>query len=368
MKKKYYNYNKKGSMLIGVLLVFLMIASISLALTIRAIQNAKIVTESKQSYDAYQASDTAAEAILNAIRKLDNDTSGSIPENSPAAGYCHDAFCYDSAGETPAMVENIMRFKKSGVSQTTQRAVEVPLPARVMNPVTDITVKNGTVADGEPNSCNMLLNWSISATVDSQIKNLELRYSPGNSQLNSGSWIQLPSGQSSFTYNSVSNYIVKNSNFSYGGTYYFAVKAKNKNNFSLDSLYFPKISGIEFQAPVKNCSGALGCRSAAVLGSEKLSTAYACCEGTECYKCQSGWNPDNGNTCCTEEYVPSNCACGASSTGYSVICSAYVRDVCNDTYSCSGCDSCQGCDICTGSCTGSPCPPPPPPPPLSPSP
>ncbi len=320
-KKQQKIKRNKGSILIGVILLFIMIVSISAAVVSRSFHGSILATDSKKGYSAYQASDTNAEKILNDVKILDSKNDGTIPENTDYRVYCTDK-CYKQNGSTVLVsgdkVSDIYFIEKKGDAQSATRAVNVSMLDRVENPVSDLKVTSDS-----RNRCDAKFSLTYDgATADTwkKISNLELRKSStSGSSLEKDSWKKLAD---STIDNSNTTKTIKNSEFDYNKTYYFSLKAKNKNPLALDSLYYNK-NEVKFDSPSINCekdsddSEVLGCLSSAK-GAHNPGS-YACCNGTECYVCGSDWSKDSdaSGLCCTQNAPPDvPCSCGASSITY----------------------------------------------------
>ncbi len=343
----YENGKKKkkdrGSILIGVIIVFILISSIAIAIINRSKHGALLTTDSRKGYSAYQASDSNVEQILNNIKKLDNDNSGAIPENTSASSVCGDQ-CYasdKSVLSSSNRVSEIFSVKKSGQVQSATRAVLVPILDRVVNPVSNLAV-----AGDSPNRCDAKLTWTSDNSLTGKISNLEVRKNLNSNQLSSDGWVSLSSSSSNVAYGSV-NASIKNAEFTYGKTYSFSLKAKNSNPLTLDSLYYA--SPVSFAAPGGPAcapevgqSVALGCLSYPAQSATRPSH-YSCCEGTECYVCNNGWKADinGGLQCCTQTCPSSPPPCSCSECGTPVY-------TCTEN-KCSGkaenCDT-SGCHPC----------------------
>jgi len=336
----------KGSILIGVILLFIMIVSISAAVVSRSFHGSILATDSKKGYSAYQASDTAVEEILNKIKSLDSENNGPIPENTDYHSYCGDN-CYAQNGltalEVGKKVSDIYFIEKKGDAQSATRAVNVSMLDRVENPVSDLKV-----ASDSRNKCDAKFSLTYDgATADTwkKISNLELRKSStGGNSLENDKWIRLVANSSDIA-NSTPSATIKNSEFDYNTTYYFSLKAKNKNPLNLDSLYYPTPNLVKFVVPGLDCSGGqrLSCLLGPVAGSSVLKTPYTCCGAggakLDCYECNSGWSRDTG-TCCTEKCPISPPLCSCSECGSATY--SCVENKCNSkTEKCdrSGCYS-----------------------------
>ncbi|MEI7426204.1 MAG: hypothetical protein WCK16_04770 [Candidatus Moraniibacteriota bacterium] len=321
----------KGSILIGVILLFIMIVSISAAVVSRSFHGSILAIDSKKGYSAYQASDTNAEKILNDVKSLDSKD-GTIPENTDYLSYCGDK-CYKQDGSTTLAsgdkVSDIYFIEKKGDAQSATRAVKVSMLDRVENPVSDLKV-----ASDSKNGCDAKFSLTYIASPSiGKISNLELRKSITSSSLtdSNNSWSKLNSPNSSAIGNGDLSTTIKNSEFDYNKTYYFSLKAKNKNPLALDSLYYKNV--VKFDSPSMDCekdpddSDVLGCLSSAK-GAHNPDS-YACCGGTECYVCESDWSKDSdasGLLCCTQN-APSDTSCGCSMTAYTYkknTCEAYT--------------------------------------------
>jgi hypothetical protein len=285
MKKM--NKNRRGSMFIGVLVIMILVLAIALAVIRRTTVGTIITTDSHKGYSAYQESDSGVEKILNAIKSLDGDTSSRIPENTPATdpNFCSSgAICYDKDNgiiNSSRKVSDIDKVEKSGESGSAERAINASVPERIDNPLSVLSVRLGSL-----NKCDIALNWTLSSSSDDRIDSLEVRYSGNNRLLSSGEWTR--PNQFKFSYDPlVTEATISNENFSYDTKYAFTMKAKNKNNFSLDSLYY---TPTQITIPPKNCSGGrkLGCvAGSAPEKSHESAAAYTCCGGTKCYECDT---------------------------------------------------------------------------------
>lgn len=330
-KQKEAKEKKKdsGSILIGIVIVFILMSTIAIAVINRTMQGAQLVTDSKKGYGAYQASDSNTEGVLEKIRQLDK-ADGKIPENTTAESQCGVGVCYKSDKTTVAdKVADAFFVQKTGISQGLNRAIFAPLPDRITNPIANMAVSSGS-----PNRCNASVTLAYDSSTDwSDVASLQLRKST-SSALASGDWSQLTSGGGEVS--SATNHVtINNSEFTYGSKYYFSIKAENKNPLQLDSLYFSPAGNLpSFAAPSSpSCTvtGALGCLSYHPDHSSVPTAAYSCCGGTECYVCDSGWKADsnNGTVCCTQVYKPSSCPYGVKTTGHENKCATYTSDVCN---------------------------------------
>jgi hypothetical protein len=330
----------KGSILVGVILMFILISSIALAVINRSMHGAILTADSKKGYNAYQASDSNTEKILNNIKKLDNDNTGAIPENTSANSdvACGGNFCYktEDLATSADKVSDIFFIKKSGESQATMRSIFAPASERVTNPVSNLAV-----APNSPNRCDAKLTWNSDDSLGSKISELEVRKNVSSNLLNSAGWTRPAPPNSAVAYPAVTQKIIGNSEFAYGQTYHFSIKAKNKNPLALDSLYYS--NPVSFTAPAgSNCSGGqrVGCLPAAPAGSSISVNPYTCCGGTECYECNAGWDV-SGSSCvapCMDECSPSGkqeCVDGSNTK----TCGNYDGDSClewGDFTSCSG--------------------------------
>lgn len=350
----------KGSILIGVILLFIMIVSISAAVVSRSFHGAILATDSKKGYSAYQASDTNAEKILNDVKILDSKNDGTIPENTDYRVYCTDN-CYAQNGSTVLVagkkVSDIYFIEKKGDAQSATRAVNVSMLDRVENPVSDLKV-----ASDSRNKCDAKFSLTYDgATADTwkKISNLELRKSStGGNSLENDKWIRLVANSSDIA-NITPSATIKNSEFDYNTTYYFSLKAKNKNPLALDSLYYNK-NEVKFDSPSINCekdsddSEVLGCLSSAK-GAHNPGS-YACCGGTECYVCGIGWVADNdagGNKCCTQKCLASpNCPSGpCGGGGVKTACKEIPCQSVNPNWECNPPVGYASCDPKTGKCS-----------------
>ena len=313
-------------MLVAVLIIFIIFSLIALAIVQRSVSGAAIVTESKQSHQAYQGSDTGAEKILNEIRKWDLDEV-EIPENKAASEVCNedDAMCYiwdtDAEGKKTSCsdtefgagdkVSDICKIKQSAATTNgkIERAVEVPVSVRATNIVkkgssSTLTIENCKLGDSDckhPNQCDLKISWETDG-VTSKIDGFEIRRStqkdldkvvnPGDYGWRIAQGIDEGEDQTQSIVNTDTHYVLENGDkdLSPGSqseqNYYFTIKAKNKNNFELDSLFSVPD---KFKMPKNGdgCNGAgYGCyeKGEEPSGASLVSSAtYTCCNGTECY-------------------------------------------------------------------------------------
>ncbi|NTU67181.1 MAG: hypothetical protein HGB08_04660 [Candidatus Moranbacteria bacterium] len=268
--------NEKGSMLIAVLLIMLMISAISISLLVRSSQGTQIGIISKDSHNAYQRSDQNVENVLTSLQKLDaHDTDGLIPENTQVSKICTgDSKCYPKNGDgTPdtdnelsptKFAKDIYFVQRNGESSTsrTQRAVLAPVMDRTYNPIdADSLSVDETLSD--PALCRAVIKFKCLSASDNK---LEIRMSTDGNDSDSdfkGKWMKLLDSDDSSNDkckdstdpNEEVSLSVDASHFKkdISGPIYFIVKAKNDRKFSLDSLYY-KVSG-SFAPNGSACTG-----------------------------------------------------------------------------------------------------------------
>jgi hypothetical protein len=348
MKKKYCK-NRKGSLLVGVAIVFLMISSVAVAIISRSTQGALLTTDAKKGYSAYQNSDENTEAFLDKLKLLDrngNGDSSKIPENSNANSFCTDTSCLDKNGAglpVGSKVKDIFNFKASSdLTQGLSRTIAASVSDRIDGGLNEssLTVKNcdgSSDCDGSWNKCNIYIKSND--TPAGEIGNYEVRRSIDRS-LTYGAengqdygWRKISGGatggyfdasnRSTIFKNGTDEFYTtfpndfwsKTSGGQYDKTYHFSIKARNKNPFSLDSLYLADGSGDALKsvsigsascsggAPEREALTALGCvvPGANPAGTEAFNEAYNCCNGTECYYPSPHWINDPAKKCALQE-------------------------------------------------------------------
>ncbi len=327
-------------MLVGVLIVFLMISMVAIAIINRSLQGAVLTADSKKGYATYQNSDSSAESFLNKFKNLDNETSNQIPENTLASSFCGATLCYKKDGITElnsaGSVSDIFNFKASVTVNGVTRTIFAPVPDRIDGRLGmgDLEVKkcDGSYApcNGSYNKCDIGIKVNASGFDPITMLNYEVRKSINPSLTYGASngdyygWQRVPQGNAAQFFAKDGATLLKNGDSSlkdqYGQTYYFSIKARHKNPFSLDSLYLDDGNG---NAPsnVKldsnpSCSGSvsiggveykalnsLGCVTSdkQPAGTETFKSSYNCCNGTECYMPSPHWTNNTDSTCALEK-------------------------------------------------------------------
>lgn len=339
MKKK-HSKNKKGSLLVGVAIVFLLISSLAAAIISRSTQGALLTTDAKKGYSAYQNSDKNAEAFLDKFKLLDNDgANNKIPENSKVSDFCASIACLDKTGtalSSESKVVDIFNFKaSSNLTQGLLRTITAPVPDRIDGILSSgsLTVDKcdgSAKCSGSYNQCDLYVK--ANDTPAGTIANYEIRrsiskslsYGAGNFGEDYG-WRKIAGGASGGYFDGGSSsaifkngtddfygsYFGATSGGQYDNTYYFSIKARNKNPFSLDSLYLADGGGDALKSVSigsASCSGgdalsALGCvvPGANPPGTETLNSAYNCCNGTECFHPSPHWTEDPDEKCALQK-------------------------------------------------------------------
>jgi len=281
--------NKKGSMLIAVVIIFAIIAGIAVAIIFRTTQGAQISVGTRKSTQSYQTADQYAESVIDGFKRLDvGDTAyfGAliyglscggglcIPENITLDQEHHCNFlaanfspiksssCYTSAtGDessrigvgSSAPVSEIKAVKLVAQEGDVKRSVFVPLPARRVN--TDVefdAFRCDTVPVGA-DACNnadsntygrviwktpsnvddydgvMIIKCKKNATCEGDLSDLDCAWEEVV-QNNVNCEIDNDTGNSN-------NYCEFFLEAGFGQDIYITMKVKNKKNFELDSLY-----------------------------------------------------------------------------------------------------------------------------------
>ncbi len=328
-------------MLVGVLIVFLMISMVAIAIINRSLQGTVLTVDSKKGYATYQNSDSSAESFLDKFKSLDNGTSNQIPENTSALSFCGDTLCYKKDGTTKLdstkSVSDIFNFKTSATVNDVTRTIFAPVPDRIDGKlgVSDLEAKNcdGIYApcNGSYNKCDIGIKVDARGFDSTTMLNYEIRKSI-NSSLAFGAssgeyygWQRVPQGDATYDqfFAKDGTKLLKNGDSllsnQYGQTYYFTIKARHKNPFSLDSLYLddgsgkapqevlidsaPKCSGtVTIGTTSYNALDKLGCVTSnnQPAGTETFKNSYNCCNGTECYMPSPHWTNSSDNTCALE--------------------------------------------------------------------
>ena len=375
--------NEKGSMLIGVLIMMFMISSIAVAIMYRSLQGTSIITASKQGFLAYQGSDQGAEKFLNELKDLDEDISnGETVENKDAwdLRFCNQSglVCLkggtEITGPGQAVLSEITEVKSTSDSSNTKRSIQVPVPKRIENRLTNFKVKScdgaSTNCSSNYNNCNIEVSWDKSYYApggggQNKSDGYEIRRSL-NSKVddNSGSGWQIapPEDDSCSNCNPVaateSSFIVENDDDNipsqYNKTYYFTAKVKNNQNYQLDSKYLADETTKTVSADQtitigsKSCSssasnpnvlGGRGCMpySAAVPGLIKAKTPYNCCNGTECWEADTAnnWKKSDDERCALQQCVSGDdvASPGDASSGWCGIPqSCTAGSICSEPY------------------------------------
>lgn len=361
-------------MLIGVLIMFLMLSAITLTLINRAFQDAKIVTDSKKSYSAYQKSDTQTETLLTNIKSYDNTVSNQIPENTVAlstvcSGADRNCYKYDSVNgqtliDSNDTLDQILNVEQSGTDpgNQTKRTINAPVPARVVLDRDSVDLRITQCGNGQSeckqnggtgyNKCDVVVKWEATEWVDSdKIVGWEVRRSNQEFLIDTVYGWQRPPNTSpanpaGLAYNSESLYIENNCDASlglgcdpksggqYGQKYFYTIKARNKRNFELDSLYYyTNVDGngnkyvgdeqkIEVEAVDCDDDGGeildeLGCidgsTASNTYGIVEATSGYNCCNGTKCYK------PDPYSVKINEDEDCAVQKCGLDLPGYGTV-------------------------------------------------
>jgi len=370
MEKSKYK-NKQGSILIGVIIIFLMISSLSVAIISRSLQGTILTTDSKKGYIAYQNSDENTESFLNTFKTLDNYGGNKIPENSPSSTFCSGTTCYNSTGGNK--VSDIFNFKAVGdQNQGATRAILAPVPERINGKLVkaDLITKNcdGTNCNisgqNSYNACDISIKVNASSFDSSTMQNYEVRKSVNSSLsygANSGEtygWQKVSGNAAGGYFDKVGSTLIKNYDASlptsdptlktggqYGQTYYFTIKARNKNPFTLDSLYLidgGKAPSSVVIAPSKSCSGGdslsnLDCIRTGTnpAGTETYNQTYNCCNGTECYHPSPNWKDNPTLNCALQKCVYSGDGVGINPTGTSTTGYCGTSQVCQEGRDCT---------------------------------
>ncbi|MEI7425931.1 MAG: hypothetical protein WCK16_03345 [Candidatus Moraniibacteriota bacterium] len=334
--------NKKhGSLMIGVLIMMLVVSATSIAIVSRSRHGATLVTDSEKGYSAYQSSDTNSENSLNKLKMLDNNIiENKIPENTIMSDICDGiTSCFDKNGVSIATDKKVADiFQIQGVDSVAGigRKIQLGVSDRIENGMTgaNISVANCGTADAVCtfNRCDLKLTLTPgSATSLSKIKDYEIRKSINeNLSDNVYGWrfVSNPTvsaGDQSIRLNNGDAYFSESTGAQtdgqYGKTYYFTVKARNKNPLSLDSLYV--VSGASGKISTKitldflqDCKDDVddvqlygkGCIATGTQpdGTILATKTYNCCNGTECYEASPHWSPDVPHNCALEKCDNSN--------------------------------------------------------------
>lgn len=267
-------------MLIGVLIMLVIIAGISITLLSKSTQEAIIVTETKQGYATYQSADGIAEAFINNLRRLDGGVTPAwwavgdniIPENFVIDPVGCDWYmlysgsgsvCYtDVEGINPIpnsgkYLSDVLSIKSPASSGDNRRAIHVPLPNRAQNLVPSITITNCTV---DCNGGDTTIQWDKPADL-SDVDGFEIRISnTAISDIHDSTvgWTRKATVGKDAGGNLINGTTAPCLSFvggagpikcvvddpAYpGGHSYFTLKTKNDKNFELDSLYLSPVQG-----------------------------------------------------------------------------------------------------------------------------
>ncbi|MEI6587345.1 MAG: hypothetical protein WCO05_00150 [Candidatus Moraniibacteriota bacterium] len=275
--------NKRGSFMIGVLIMLLVVSAISIAIVNRAIQGTTLALDSKKGYSAYQASDTAAEAFLNNLKALDNELAARIPENAVynEMGFCDGSVikCFDASPVplqvTAGHLSDVYKLQSQSndPSNGLNRKIQADLSDRInsglgSNNFTVASCGSGPTTSCTWNKCDIKLTVVPNGdpVIVKKIKDYEVRRSmqgslkAGHIIPNNGWWITTNRDASDvfvpFRLATApdDSKILKNGDYNlsggsfpadgsatsggqYGRDYFFTIKARNKYPLSLDSLY-----------------------------------------------------------------------------------------------------------------------------------
>jgi hypothetical protein len=321
---------RQGSLMIGTLLMMLIISSVSIAIIGRARHGAQLATDSRKGYSAYQDSDSNAEEFLNNLKKLDS-LDNKIPENTDCddSDFCvGENQCLDKSGAlmTSCKIKDVYKIKSEGASQGLGRNIQMDIPDRIDNSglAGGLSVELCSDPAGCPfstggnktyNSCDAVVTFDPSGITDDEVKNqiedFEVRIASGASAtLTESDWVIAPEALEEHPLNNVDSnesFVLKNFSGNKGNTYNFAIKARNKNPFSLDSLYKLSTGAVTFpnaETPKNNFPdpsdiilNKLGC-TVPQPNAEPLKVPYTCCNGTDYYQCLPGKTKiENGKGC-----------------------------------------------------------------------
>ncbi|HAI74320.1 MAG TPA: hypothetical protein DCS28_03210 [Candidatus Moranbacteria bacterium] len=330
--------NKQGSLMIGALIMMMVVSATAIAIISRSFQGTTLTTDTKKGYSAYQTSDTSVENFLNKLRKADNTTNSKIPENTPVSDLgCDDAYsCFDYNNQPlnlSAPVADIWNIIGSGVKQGLERNIQLDVSERVESKLTSGSLKvascNGTtVCIGSNlsfNKCDIEVSFTRPSNDDSNIiENYEVRRSTSK-KLTDTTY-----GWRSFNFfpNATKKFLLKNGDDDlsdqYGKKYYFVVKAKNKKPLSLDSLYFAEGGSENVNDLVslgsEKCDNSIlpgkilsgGCKELpyphGAVPVTNASSAYNCCNETECLICNSSHHISDDKKSCEENTQIADCS------------------------------------------------------------
>ena len=344
MQKSKIIKSEKGSILVAVLIIFLMIAAISIAVAQRALEGARITIDTRKSHVAYQAADTLAEQFLDKLRQFDNNVDN-IPENMDAYDFCQEGgwVCYHDIDEPITSsdsykVKDILYIKQAGTESTSTRAIEAPILPRLSNLITGLKVESCNCGDARCgavacNHSNVLISWSLAD--DSDVTGFEIRRGDDTvSDLSADKWERVclitdMTGSISTTTSKCSNFNKSGSDYyvvldnaeivQSGKQYYFAIKAKNKKNFELDSPYS--------RNPVKFVAAAVGTSNNIGDGTKKYD-----CDRDEKHTGESlynfyppghdGGSKDTNNGCSTVPPFPNKYTSGVGYANFEYNCPA----------------------------------------------
>ena len=314
----------KGSALVAVLLVMLMISAIALSVISRTTTNLKMSFDTRKSQSSYQSADLRVEAVLNAIREFDsaNDVgTANILEKIKISNLCTklvENACnalggwdikfesYDGTTFTQIAIANypttsiseIARVGASSASSTdtTERAVSAPVPQRVSSP-SNITTQKCDSTNPALSGCSGRNSCEYKATVGS--------YDP---LIMSGLVLKTSTDGNNWTSQTLlgQGHAILSGPISSSETIQYRIKAKNLKNFALDSEDVLVTNPLSFTSHVSGSCDLINsnsrCLSSATSPWEKVSdsTIYSCCGGTQCFVCPNGkdFNPSAGT--CTD--------------------------------------------------------------------
>ena len=244
--------NKKGSLLVGVAIVFFLISSIAIAIISRSLQGAVLTTDSRKGYATYQNSDSSAENFLNKLKNFDDntDSTGKIPENTNASELCVGGItCYWKDAITQLdntkKISDIFNFKVSDSSSDVTRTIIAPVLDRTDGKLSEssFTVKKCDVIDCGVgfNPCDIFVKINDSINLSDDISNYEIRMSKSKALSEIG-WTKVAGDVTGgyFDDNMHKSVVLHNVP---SGVYYFTIKARNRKPFSLDSPYLGDSNG-----------------------------------------------------------------------------------------------------------------------------
>ena len=205
MQHRHISLYRKG--FISAATMIIMTASLGIALTVlyRSVQGQSIVSNLKQSNQAYQDSDTNAESALQKFRKIDEGTySGvgleaakKIPENTLAEAFCSNngITCYKNGASggtvkitSTDMLSSVTRISAEGSTASTTRAIQAPVLDRVDTLDTTLLDVPASSTAVNTNTNAVQITWDIpNAAALENIEKIEIRRASSmNSSTTSG--------------------------------------------------------------------------------------------------------------------------------------------------------------------------------------